>query len=176
MNRLTATTLLNSASEPKCGHPLLKTFQPTAISKPFRYAQYLTAAGLALSLAFGAAQGLKAAADSGLERTYPPIQAISHVLGSTRAIGHVLQNDRSRDLVPTVAEAADPEVATSTTAPRQCLTPAAGVNARDEQRRGPIHRHDLWPQGRDPEHTQGEPDRGDALGLVPPTARSRVIA
>ena len=110
--------------------------QISAFAKSARGAKYLAGAGLALSLAAGTVYGGKAA-DPGAEQVYKPIQAMSYVLGSKRAIGHFSQGDEACEVILMVAEVVDPEIATPTSAARLRLNlkpgQAAGLDSEEGQ-------------------------------------------
>ncbi len=112
--------------------------QVAAFAKSARGAKYIAGAGagLALTLAVGAAQGGKAE-DPGAEQTYKPVQAMSYVLGSKRAIGHFSRSADTCEVILMVAEVVDPEVATPTSAARLRLNlipgQVAGLDSEEGQ-------------------------------------------
>ncbi len=69
--------------------------------------------------------------------TYQPIQAISHVLGSKRAVGYFTRDDDECHLILMVAEAIDPEVAAPLSAARLrvALRPGQLVTLDSDERK-----------------------------------------
>lgn len=114
---------------------MFTTFPRKTLFRTNPRALAFTAVGLALLLAGGASQGLRAAAESGPEQVYEPIQAISYELGSKRAIGHFARTNNACEVILMVAEIVDPEVATPTTAARLRVTlqpgQAAGLDSEN---------------------------------------------
>lgn len=94
------------------------------------------AMGVVLVLGAGVAQSLNAAAMSGAEIVYQPVQAISYELGSKRAVGYFSQVASACEVTLMVAEAVDPEVATPTSAARLRLSLEPGQGAALDSEEG----------------------------------------